>query len=83
MTNLANLADLPDSSLLQGNTQQVLVWVVLALIALWSSTSFYFISRIKDWEDKYDALLEKTLKFAVRSKTIVDSITQKEESDAE
>ena len=72
---------MPDPELLQGDTQQVMAWVILAMVVLFTVTCFYFIRRLKHWEDKYDKLLDKydklnmkTLKIAVRSQRAIEAL---------
>ena len=66
--------DMPDSSMLQGGSQQVLAWVVLAQVVLFIAVTGYFIVRQNKLEDKYDKLQQKTVKLAVRSQRAIEVI---------
>ena len=68
------LADLPDSDMLQGSSQDVLAWVVLAQIILFIAVCGYFIKRQNKQETKYDRLQKKTLKIALRSQRALEIV---------
>lgn len=66
--------DLPDPKLLQGNVQEVLVWVVLALIFLYGLTVAYFIRRQGIQETKYDELQGIVMKIVHRSNRAMEAV---------
>lgn len=71
--NILQLAqDMPDPKLLEGNAQEILVWVVLALVVLWGGTVAYFIAREFRFEKKYDKLQQKFAKLLVRSNRAIE-----------
>jgi len=65
---------MPDSSLLQGDAQGILSWVILALVALYVATVIYFIKRQSSQEDKYDRLQGKVMKLTVRSNRAIEAL---------
>jgi len=64
--------DMPDSNMLQGDTQSILAWVVLAQIVLFMAVCTYFIMRQSKHETKYDKLQKKTMKIAIRSQRAIE-----------
>ena len=68
------LADLPDSDMLQGSSQDILAWVILAQIALFIAVCTYFIIRQNKLETKYDRLQKKTMKIALRSQRALEIV---------
>ena len=68
--------DLPDPALLQGNVQEILVWVVLAQIALLVLVVGYFVRRESKWETKYDALQGKMIKSISRSNRAMEAVAK-------
>lgn len=75
--------EMPDPSLLQGSTQQVMAWVILAMVALHCATVVYFIRKHSNLEAKYDALLVKTMKLAVRAQRAIEYIAHLPEPEVE
>lgn len=65
---------MPDPDMLQGNSQDILAWVILAQIALFIAVCTYFIIRQNRWEIKYDKLQKKTLRIAVRSQRAIEIV---------
>jgi hypothetical protein len=65
---------MPDSQLLSGGVQDILVWVVLAQVALYVATVIFFIKKLNSWEEKYDLLQAKTLKIAIRSQRAIEAL---------
>ena len=68
--------DLPDSKLLEGDEQEILVWVILALVLLWSATVTYFIRRLQKQEEKYDELQGKMIKAISRSNRAMEAVAK-------
>jgi len=66
--------DMPDPKLLQGDAQEILVWVVLALVALWVGTVTYFIVRELRFEKKQDKLYKRFSKLLVRSNRAIEAL---------
>lgn len=66
--------EMPDSKMLQGDTQQVMAWVILALVALFVATCVYFIKRQSKQEAKYDKLAAKTHKQIARSNRAMEAV---------
>lgn len=66
--------DLPDPKLLQGDVQEILVWVVLAQIALFLATVVYFIKRQGVQETKYDELQDIVMKIVYRSNRAMEAV---------
>lgn len=66
--------DLPDPRLLQGNGQEILVWIVLAQIALYLATVTYFLMSQKAQEKKYDDLQTIVLKIVYRSNRAMEAV---------
>jgi len=65
--------ELPDPRLLtDGNTQQVMSWVILSLILLYGLTVTYFLKRQSSLETKYDKQNNKMMKLAVRSQRAIE-----------
>jgi len=60
--------------LLQGDVQDVLAWVILALVALYGGTVAYFIKRQHSQEAKYDKLQIKVMKALVRSNRAIEAV---------
>ena len=70
--------DLPDPKLLQGNEQEILVWIVLALVGLWLSTVTFFILRERRQESKLDNLHKKFQKLLLRSNRAIEAVADLE-----
>ena len=68
--------DLPDTKLLEGNVQEILVWIILAQIALYLATCTYFLLRQKYREGKYDTLQEKMIKQISRSNRAMEAVAK-------
>lgn len=68
--------DLPDPDLLQGDAQEILAWIVLALIALYGATVAYFIRRQGKMEEKYDKLQAKVIKQISRSNRAMEAVAK-------
>ncbi len=68
--------DLPDPKLLEGDVQEILVWVILAQIALYFATVSYFLLRQKKMEEKYDKLQAKTQKQIARSNRAMEAVAK-------
>ncbi len=66
--------DLPDAKLLQGDVQEILVWVVLSLILLYVVTVGYFIRRQGFQEEKYDALVDRQNRQISRSNRAMEAV---------
>jgi len=66
--------DLPDPKLLQGNTQEILVWIVLAQIAFYIATVGYFLLRQNKQEEKFDELQSKVIKLFHRSNRAMEAV---------
>lgn len=66
--------DLPDPKLLQGDVQEILVWVVLAQIALFLATVTYFLLRQKSMEARYDELQDIVMKIVHRSNRAMEAV---------
>lgn len=75
--------NMPDPSLLQGTTQEVMAWVILAMVALHCTTVIYFTRKQSKVEEKYDALLVKTMKLAVRAQRAIEYIAHLPEPEVE
>ena len=63
---------MPNTELLQGGAQEVLSWVVLALIALYGATVPYFIKRQNKFEERSDEQNAKMLSLAIRSQKAIE-----------
>lgn len=68
--------DLPDAALLQGNAQEIMVWVILAQIVLFIATCAYFLFRQKRMEEKYDKLQAKMIKQINRSNRAMEAVAK-------
>lgn len=66
--------DLPDPDLLTGNVQEVLSFVVLALIVLYGATCTFFIKKLNHWETKYDKLVTRQGKQINRSNRAMEAV---------
>ncbi len=66
--------DLPDTKLLEGDVQEILVWVVLALIALYGATVGYFLSRQGKLEERIDGLQGTVIKIVHRSNRAMEAV---------
>ena len=64
----------PKADLLKGDVQEILVWVVLAQVALYLATVIYFIKRQGAQEDKYDLLQAKTHRQLARSNRAIEAV---------
>lgn len=74
---------MPDNELLQGDAQQVMAWVILALIAFVAASFTYFIKRLSYWEIKYDNLQKVCIKLAVRSQRAIEHIANLQPPEVE
>ena len=78
------MQEIPNPELLQGSAQDVLSWVVLALVAFLVIICIHFVKKLNHWEVKYDKLQNKTLKIAIRSQRVTEALTDLEvEEDLE
>lgn len=68
--------DLPDAALLQGSTQEIMAWVILAQIALFVATVAYFLLRQTRMEKKYDTLQDKMIKGISRSNRAMEAVAK-------
>lgn len=66
--------DLPDPALLQGNVQEILVWVVLSQIVLWVATVAFFLSNQKAKDVKYDEMQDLVIKIVHRSNRAMEAV---------
>ncbi len=66
--------DLPDPKLLEGDVQEILIWIVLAQIALYLATVGYFLLRQKKQEEKFDELQGTVLKIVHRSNRAMEAV---------
>ena len=66
--------ELPDPDLLQGSAQEVMAFVILALIILYGATVTFFIKKLNHWETKYDKLVTKQGKQISRSNRAMEAI---------
>lgn len=60
--------------LLNGDVQDILGWIILALVGLYSATVTYFIKRQMNQETKYDKLQNKVMKLTVRSNRAIEAL---------
>ena len=67
---------MPDASMLQGDVQEILAWVILAQIVLFISTVIYFLKRQSRMEEKYDTLQEKMIKGLSRSNRAMEAVAK-------
>jgi len=67
---------LPDPQMLQGSAQEVMAWVILAMIVLFITTCIYFIKRQSAKEAKYDELQCKFIKLIVRSNRAMEAVAK-------
>lgn len=74
MINLAQ--DIPDPSMLQGDVQEILAWIILVGLAFYLATVTYFLSRQKRMEEKYDKLQAKTHKQIARSTRAMEAVAK-------
>jgi len=63
-----------NSDLLKGEAQDILVWVVLALVGLYGVTCAYFIHRQGAQDKRYDRLQTKVMKQLVRSNRAIEAL---------
>ena len=75
--------EMPKSELLQGSAQDVLSWVVLALVVLFVAACIFFIRKLNHWEEKYDNLQKKTTKIAIRSQRAIEVLADLTDPEVE